>query len=353
MKTKILLLFIIALFSTLGLKAQEAQPCPEPSKRELPAFFYGATVEHIIPREDRPSRSFASIKRSVQALKINEKKPFIRIVFQWSKGQPFDYRVDEYRKALCDLREDAYIMGEILDSTGVSNCDVDCYKARTEAFVKKLGNLVDVWEIGNEINGEWAHPTDNRTIQEKNKEVGKKIEEAFKIMERAGNLSALTLYYNDDNNPDEDKRRSCWSDKDNEMFHWAKNYVSPELKRGLKYVLISYYNDPAYNGRKGDCLDDGKKLKPQWARDFTRLGSEDFFPNSKLGFGEVGTVIPGRKYSYIEEYYKTQTRNLTFPNYVGGYFWWYFEYDMVSEQTPVKDIQLLQKLRTVISENPR
>jgi hypothetical protein len=49
------------------------------------------------------------------------------------------------------------------------------------------------------------------------------------------------------------------------------------------------------------------------------------FPNSKIGFGECGTTT-ANKAAYISRYYKM---NITTPNYVGGYFWWYFKQDCV------------------------
>lgn len=313
------------------------------NQRPLPPFIYGVTVEDILGDSHAPGK----IKESLKALQINGKKPFVRIVFQKKENEPFDARVEEYKCALERIHNEAYIMGEILDSLFVGNCDVNCYEMRTKAFVEKLGGLVDVWEIGNEINGEWTHPkNDPRSIEEKNREVGEKIQRAFQVVESNGGRTALTLYYNDDNNPN-GRRRSCWQNKENEMFNWAKNYVSPELKRGLDYVFISYYDD------LGDCRDDGKKLNPEWRKDFLRLSENDFFPQPKLGFGEVGTVISSKKSEYIKNYYDKQTKNLQMSNYVGGYFWWYFEGDMVSTETPVERIRLLNELKNTVKNNQR
>jgi hypothetical protein len=50
------------------------------------------------------------------------------------------------------------------------------------------------------------------------------------------------------------------------------------------------------------------------------------FPNSKIGMGEVGTRDTAKKAEYIKRYYSMKIAE---PNYVGGYFWWYFRQDMV------------------------
>lgn len=96
------------------------------------------------------------------------------------------------------------------------------------------------------------------------------------------------------------------------MFTWAAANIPLRMQQGLDYVLISYFED--------DC----NGAQPNWQAVFTKL--HGMFPNSKIGFGEVGTVNDPRKASYINRYY---SMHIDVPNYVGGYFWWYFKEDMV------------------------
>ena len=84
------------------------------------------------------------------------------------------------------------------------------------------------------------------------------------------------------------------------------------MKTGLDYVWISDYED--------DC----NGLQPAWEPVFKKLA--EMFPNSRVGFGEVGTKYSDRKESYIDRYYGMK---VSVPQYVGGYFWWYFHSDRV------------------------
>jgi hypothetical protein len=124
----------------------------------------------------------------------------------------------------------------------------------------------------------------------------------------AGKKAALTLYYNED----------CWANSSNEMFTWANKNVPANMKSGLDYVLISYYED--------DC----NNLQPNWPTVFSKLAA--MFPNSKIGFGETGTNKAGSKASYITRYYNMTINQ---PNYIGGYFWWYGWQDLVPMTNPL------------------
>ena len=198
-------------------------------------------------------------------------------------------------------------MGEILDSFYVKDISTEHYTARTEEYLNALGSPVDIWEIGNEMNGEWLGDTPS---------VVAKMNAAYEVIKGKNKTAALTLYYNE----------GCWEKKSNEMFTWARKNVSADMKQGLDYVFISYYED--------DCND----LQPDWPQVFKELA--DLFPKSKIGFGEVGTKYAKRKKAYINRYYNLKINH---PNFVGGYFWWYFSQDMVPSSRP-----LLNTLNTAI-----
>lgn len=75
-------------------------------------------------------------------------------------------------------------------------------------YINALSDVVDIWEVGNEINGEWLGS---------NADVVAKMTGAYDLVKAQNKTAALTLYYNKD----------CWSRKSNEMFTWANNNVSP------------------------------------------------------------------------------------------------------------------------------
>ncbi len=116
-------------------------------------------------------------------------------------------------------------MGEILDSYYVQEYTVQQYLNRTTEYLNEFENEVDIWEVGNEVNGDWLGETDS---------VVKKIEGAYNIVSDRGKTTALTLYYN---------RDCCYDKPEHEMFTWVNENLPESMKQGLNYVLVSYYED--------------------------------------------------------------------------------------------------------------
>ena len=251
-------------------------PVPLDYNRQVPTPIYGVTLDDV-----------GRINRTVESLANLAKVPTTRVVFD--EYQP----ASEYVTPVVKIRPVSYVMGELLDSFYVKRYSVQAYTNRSVEYLSTLGNYVDIWEIGNEINGEWLGSTPD---------VVAKLTSAYNIFKSAGKPVAITLYYNE----------NCWSKKSNEMFTWAKNNIPDNIKQNTDYILVSYYEE--------DC----NNLKPDWQSVFTELHT--IFPNSKLGFGEVGTSKKAKKEEYLLRYYSIKPN---VPNFVGGYFWWYFKQDMV------------------------
>ena len=237
---------------------------------------YGVTIDAI-----------SGLKNTIPALSNLARKPTTRIVFdEWIAAS-------DYTVAVSQIHAVSFIMGELLDSYYMNQYSLSQYAARSYEYLNTLGGTVDIWEIGNEINGEWLGNTPD---------VVAKMDTAYKIFKTAGKKTALTLYYNKD----------CWSNPQNEMFRWAVNNVPSYMKTGLDYVFVSYYED--------DC----NGLHINWQQVIDSLGK--IFPNAKLGIGECGTLNIANKTEYISRYYSTEVIH---PRWVGGYFWWYFRQDCV------------------------
>ncbi len=262
------------------------------AKRAIPSPLYGITLDAIDPLE-----------KIIDSISSLSKKMTTRVVFdEWVPAK-------EYTEALDALYPKSYIMGEILDSFYVKDYSVKQYSARVKEYLDAHGDKVDIWEIGNEVNGEWLGNPDN---------VVTKIEDAYQQVKSRNYKSALTLYYNKD----------CWAHSWEEMFQWAKRRLSNNLRTGLDYLLVSYYEE--------DC----NNLKPDWQSVFNKLGK--LFPNAKLAFGEVGTSKSRKKSAYLKRYY---TMKIDHPHYVGGHFWWYYLQDMVPKTKP-----LWSTLNTVLKD---
>ncbi|MBI4511224.1 MAG: hypothetical protein HY698_16445 [Deltaproteobacteria bacterium] len=238
--------------------------------------LFGVTIDSVYPTPD-----------IVEALRRHSHRPTTRIVFD--ELVP----ATDYRQAAAAIHGVSYVLGEILDSFYVKQYSVQDYLARTTEYLGFLGDVVDIWEIGNEINGEWLGKT---------ADVVAKMAGAYDLVKAGGYRTALTLYYNED----------CWESPSNEMFTWAQANVPARMKAGLDYVLMSYYED--------DC----NGLQPNWQAVFDRLG--EMFPSARIGFGECGTSSSSRKKEYIDRYYRMQINH---PRFIGGYFWWYYKQDMV------------------------
>ena len=243
--------------------------------------IYGITIDGVDPIDDIVG-SIAKLPRKMTT----------RVVFD-------PIAASSYVSPVKKLHAVSFVMGELVDSSDMKTYDLAKYSARTTEYLDALGGDVDVWEIGNEINGDWLGDTPS---------VVAKMKAAFDLVEKRGEKTALTLYYN----------AGCGAAAEYEMFTWADKNVPSSMRDGLEYVLVSYYEE--------DC----SGLRPDWPKVFDRLAL--MFPKSKIGFGECGVKDIAAKPDYLRRYY---TMSITTPSYVGGYFWWYYRQDMVPMTKPL------------------
>jgi hypothetical protein len=256
----------------------------------LPSPLYGVTVDDISKLSD--------IVTSLGAL---PHRATTRIVFDSGEAPAY------YAQAVPAVHAVSYVLGEILDSSAVSQVSPAQYAQRTSDYLAAFPTGVDVWEVGNEINGNWLG-TDA--------DVASKMTQAFDLVKAAGQHTELTLYGCSDSGATYD------------MFTWVNAHVPPRMLTGLDYVLVSYY--------EGDC----GAPRSDWPTVFQQLRA--LFPTAGLGFGEVGYVDTNGNdlalqnesaaATYLQKYYGMQ---ITVPGYVGGYFWWYFAEDMVPDTQPL------------------
>ena len=211
-----------------------------------------------------------------------------------------DTKPREYADLFERLHKVAYIMAEPVDSYEMNLYkDVESYKKRFEESKKYLGDYVDIWEIGNEVNGlDW--------IREDSEFIVEKIKAAYEAVDGDKAKVAITFYYE---NPEYNK----------DMFEWIRMYVPKDLMENTDYSLISYYED------------DNEGYEPDWKEVFAEF--EKLFPNAKIGIGECGNTASTADYeskiSKINKYYKMPKCT---DNYIGGYFWWNYVKDCVGEE---------------------
>jgi hypothetical protein len=261
-----------------------AAPAAEAKPRRLPSPMVGVTLDTV-----------EHLPETIEALAALPVMPVARIVFD--RGP-----VGMYTAAVDELRPVAFLMGELVDSSDFRRYSLAAYRERTRSYYAALGDDIDLWEIGNEVNGEWLGPP---------AAVVPKLRAAFRLIEARGGRTAMTLYFNQD----------CWEKHDHEMFAWTERNVPAEMKAGLEYVFVSWYPD--------DC----RGVTPDWPAVFARLRT--LFPAAKLGFGEIGRdrkTPRAAKARMVREFYGMERLG---PRYIGGYFWWYFAEEMVPKAKPL------------------
>jgi hypothetical protein len=255
-----------------------------PAARALPPYLAGVTVDDL--------SDLAGLISAARRLPV---KPVIRLYLDVTQPP------SAYAAAVRALRPDSYLMGELLDSSDETHISVAALGRRVKSFLRLFGHSVDIWEIGNEVNGSWTGPYPV---------VSAKLVTAYRLVAAGGSPTALTLYYNHD----------C-GDGPGELdpLAFSRRFVPADVRRGLRYVFISYYEDECGFRRPSVAV---------WQRFFVSL--HQLYPDARLGFGEVGLTTPvtSRLVRYaraeIAYYYGLPIR---LPYYVGGYFWWYYAED--------------------------
>ena len=259
----------------------------------LPERVFGVTLTDVSP-----------IESITEALGSLSQKPTTRIVFDIRR------QAITYLPAARDIHAVSYVMGGLVDSVSIAATSLDGYAARTSDYLDELTDFVDIWEIGNEVNGEWVGPSDK---------VQAKITGAYWQVKERDKLTALTLYYN----------QGCVQKPEHELFTWAESNIPIEMRQGLDYVWVSYYEQRCH------------RMEPDWNQVFTRL--HQLFPHAKLGIGGCGTSEAAQKAALVQHFYGL---DVEVPSFVGGYFWWYFREDMQPSSAPLWTVLNDSWLRT-------
>jgi len=270
--------------------------------RALPSPLYGVTVDDVSNLSDIVTSSETLDHRPVTRVYFDVKRP-----------------ASSYAAAVHAIEPVSYVMGELLDSSDSRHIGTGAYNKRVKSYLAVLGHSIDLWEIGNEVNGNWTgrYP-----------KVEAKLTDAYDDVSAAGGRSALTLFYN----------VGCGDGpRELDPVAFSQRYVPAPVRSGLDYVFLSYY--------EGDC----NGIRPSaasWIAYFAQLHS--LYPHALLGFGEIGMDQPatsatlGTAASLMTYYYGLE---IDLPYYVGGYFWWYYDEDCL----PLADRPLWSILQTALT----
>jgi hypothetical protein len=258
--------------------------------RALPRTLYGVTVDDVSNLSQ-----IAASSRHLPAM------PVTRVYFDVTL--PVSY----YQRAISQLHPVSYLMGELLDSSDEPGISTAAFGQRVRSFLAAYGSEIDVWEIGNEVNGSWTGPY---------QVVAAKLIAAYENVSARHGRTALTLYYD----------AGC-GDGPAELdpIAFTRRFVPPQVRNGLTYVFLSYY--------EGDC----NGIRPgvrTWTSYFRALHT--LYSHARFGFGEIGMANPvtsgtiSTAKSMIGYYYGLP---IHLPYYAGGYFWWYYDEDCLPYST--------------------
>jgi hypothetical protein len=286
-----------------------AAPTAQPSTAPPSALAWGVSFDSL---DGASSSQIASVVAMLSAL---PKRPWSRIVLDsGSSGTA----TGNYAAAIRAIAPVSSIMVELVDSSYVTGTSLAAYQQITSNFLAAFPN-VDLWEIGNELNGEWLGGKSYSSAVGLNNPPLAKAYASWKLVKAAGKKAALTLYY--------EPSQTVTNGYD--MVTWAqRNFASlPDMAQGLDKVLVSYYEVDNANVRPSLA---------QWTAIFQALHVT--FPNAQLGFGEIGLSNPAtsstlaRAQSIMSYYYGLKPN---VANWWGGSFWWYGQQDLVPTSKPL------------------
>ena len=230
-------------------------------------------------------------------------------------------RASTYTSAIETVKSQSrppFLLGEVLDSSSQGCFTVTTAQSRWNDYVSTLGSYVDVWEVGNEINGNWLDSKDaggtNKiscpwtTPSTTDADVVTDMINAYTTVKTAGKLAEMTLYY-------PGAGSGCDSPATFDPITWTEANVPLNLRNGMDYVLVSYYHQ--------DCSSGTDPSATTWGTFFAQV--QNLFPNAKIGFGEWGysskKVTGSKLATLLSEGYTMDPYPLPFSaNWVSGVF---------------------------------
>jgi hypothetical protein len=87
--------------------------------------------------------------------------PTVRLTYKLA-GSDADKgaKAETYLSATKAISRKAYVLAEVIDSAYEICFSLADHEARWNDYVSTLGDYVDVWEVRNEINGNWLDNSD-------------------------------------------------------------------------------------------------------------------------------------------------------------------------------------------------
>ena len=224
---------------------------------------------------------------------------------------------DDYQEAITALSSQARLVVQLVDSTAMAGLGVEEARSRARAFVERYAGQVEVWEVGNEVNGAWAGTGPQ--------EINAKVLAMAEQVRAAGEPTAITV--NLWSRPD------CYEEEWEDEAAYLATVPAP-LAGAIDYAFLSAYETACDPVQRPSAAEVGDALEA--------LGAA--FPNARLGIGEIGAqrgedsdsghiiseptrdekIAVARRWIGMNG----QLAQRFGDRYVGGWFWWYFRQDV-------------------------
>lgn len=298
---RVVVLVASSLLTLGGAPGSGREPPPDPPfATELPpAPWRGVTVDEA---------ALDHVDQVVDVVASSTRRLTVRVVF--------DPAVDPagFDDLIAGLAPHADLMGQVMDSSELRGRTPAEIAARTEALVDRFGADVDLWEVGNELNGAW--------VGRSPRVIADQTLAAFEVVRRHGGRSAITLNFW--------SRPDCYSHPWEATIPFAAG-LPERLTHGVDAVLLSVYETA--------CAPRQRPRARDLAAALVELGR--IFPRARLGIGEIGAQDtsdgqpadppPTERARTAARYYGQHGPlvEAVGDRYVGGYFWWYFVEDAV------------------------
>ncbi|MBY0274143.1 hypothetical protein K2Z84_02285, partial [Candidatus Binatia bacterium] len=257
--------------------------------------WWGVTIDRV----DQYPAVVASVSDLVEGVAGDA---HLRIVFDGGvPATDYDGIVD------AALAQGIVVVGQILDSSAMADLTLAQWQARVREYVDHFPQIA-VWEIGNEVNGEWLGAN-----------VREKLEYAAAYVKSAdpSDTTMLTFYW----------QMGTAGSGSTALFQWIHDEVRPALKSNVDVVALSTWVGDAPLGIAFDEV-------------YERLHA--LFPTQRLALGELGYWSPGTtrawwwrsttnpttdvRQAFAEQMYAA---SFAFPYATGGVFWWYYYQEML------------------------
>ncbi len=230
----------------------------------------------------------------------------VRFVFDASKDWSAYSDIVAYAKS-----KGLLVVGEPVDSVQDSELGAAACIARFKSFIDALPD-VDVWEIGNEVNGGWTSAG-----------IAERVRAAAEYAKSKGKRTLLTLFWQIGTATGETSNENNSQDCATDLFGWIEAKLPPSTRDLVDYATLSVYMEQAPLGLAFEPVMD--RIAAAFPKSRVGLGELDYWcqegEESDLWWYADESDVAAARELVLDQYYRA---SLAIGRSIGGCFWWYF-----------------------------